>query len=96
MNFYFGHTRMIVFFLFFYRYYGEGKANGTGETSQSDVAIPVNYKKIFKRSWMYFATGYINYGTTLCIFPALTSLGKCYLGGEDKTALALRLYYIIS
>ena len=51
------------------------------ETSSNDedpeiAAMKIDYKRVFSRSWMYFLTGYVNYSTTLCIFPALTSLGK--------------------
>jgi len=57
----------------FFLYYAEGKDNhGEVEDHDAEVAT-LCYKEIFKRSWTYLIAGYVNYATTLMIFPALTS-----------------------
>ena len=53
-----------------------GKDNhGVVEDHDAEVDT-LCYKEIFKRSWTYLIAGYVNYATTLMIFPALTSTGK--------------------
>ena len=60
----------------FFLYYAEGKDNhGVVEDHDAEVDT-LCYKEIFKRSWTYLVAGYVNYATTLMIFPALTSTGK--------------------
>jgi len=57
----------------FFLYYAEGKDNhGVVEDHDAEVDT-LCYKEIFKRSWTYLVAGYVNYATTLMIFPALTS-----------------------
>jgi len=57
----------------FFLYYAEGKDNhGVVEDHDAEVDT-LCYKEIFKRSWTYLIAGYVNYATTLMIFPALTS-----------------------
>ena len=62
----------------FFLYFAEGKDNRlTGDTSDHDAQVEkVCYKDVFRRSWVYFLGGWLTYGSTLSIFPALTSLGK--------------------
>ena len=62
----------------FFLYFAEGKANKvTGDTSDHDAqAEKVCYKDVFKRAWVYFIGGWMVYGSTLSLFPAVTSLGQ--------------------
>jgi len=71
---------MLAFWMFrlikhnkFFLYYAEGKDNhGVVEDHDAEVDT-LCYKEIFKQSWPYLVAGYVNYATTLMIFPALTS-----------------------
>ena len=47
-----------------------------GMNEEDDLNGPICYKTILRSCWPYFLTGYVNYATSLCIFPAITSLGK--------------------
>ncbi|TRY67783.1 hypothetical protein TCAL_02925 [Tigriopus californicus] len=71
-------TAMVIFFgmsnNIYFLYYGEGKVSVDQDIDHNDEVDHICYKAIFKNSWMYFVTGYINYATTLSVFPAITSL----------------------
>ena len=54
----------------------DGSGSSMSSSEVEELALKINYRTVFKSSWMYFLAGYVNYSTTLCIFPALTSLGK--------------------
>jgi len=62
----------------FFRYYAEGKQGRPCEIPSVDQGVEevdrISYKAIFRKSWTYFLVGYINYATTLTVFPAITSL----------------------
>ena len=70
----------ICFFFRFFRYYAEGKQSSPCEIPSVDQGVEevdrISYKAIFMKSWTYFLVGYINYATTLTVFPAITSLGE--------------------
>ena len=60
----------------FFLYYAEGK-NNLGALEDHDAEVDtLCYKDIVKKSWTYLVAGYVNYTTTLMIFPALTSTGN--------------------
>ena len=57
----------------FFLYFAEGKDNH-GVVEDHDAAVDqLCYKAILAKCWTYLLAGYINYSTTLIIFPALTS-----------------------
>ena len=60
----------------FFLYYAEGKGNIiTGDTSDHDREVDdLCYKDILRRSWMYLLGGWMIYGTTLSIMPALATI----------------------
>ena len=60
----------------FFLYFAEGKGNViTGETSDHDREVDeLCYKQIFKRSWIYLLGGWMIYGSTLSIMPALATI----------------------
>ena len=60
----------------FFLYYAEGVGNViSGDTSDHDREVDeLCYKDIFRRSWMYLLGGWLVYGTTLSIFPAITTI----------------------
>ena len=60
----------------FFLYYAEGIDNViTGDTTDHDREVDeLCYKDIFKKSWMYLLGGWMVYGTTLSIMPALTTI----------------------
>ena len=63
----------------FFRYYSEGKRSRPCEILSVEQSVEevdrISYKAIFRKSWTYLLVGYINYATTLTVFPAITSLG---------------------
>ena len=69
----------------FFLFHAEGSAIASEvEVVNHDSEVDaLSYKRIFGRSWSYFLTGYVNYATTLSVFPALTSLGKYLI--SDRT-----------
>ncbi len=68
----------------FFLFYGEGKGNSSSVGSSSNSssvdhdaeADSVSYARILSRSWAYVVTGYVNFATSLCVFPAITTLGE--------------------
>ena len=60
----------------FFLYYAEGKGNViSGDTSDHDREVDeLCYKDILKRSWIYLLGGWLIYGTTLSIMPALANI----------------------
>lgn len=57
----------------FFLYFAEGKDNH-GVVEDHDAQVDqLCYKAILGKCWTYLLAGYINYSTTLMIFPALTS-----------------------
>jgi hypothetical protein len=60
----------------FFLYYAEGKGNiMTGDTSDHDREVDeLCYRDIFKRSWIYLLGGWMIYGVTLSLMPALTTI----------------------
>ncbi len=61
--------------------------DGEDRETQSEK---VSYREVIKRGWTYFLVGYLNYGTTLCVFPALTALGKHTAVLRSSRVMALR------
>lgn len=55
----------------FFVHFGEG-GNHVNHDAEVDK---ISYLKIVKKSWPYLITGYVNYATSLSVFPAVTSLG---------------------
>ena len=69
----------------FFLYHTEG--GSWSREANHDVEVDsICYKEIFEKSWTYFLTGYVNYATSLCVFPAITSLGKWSLIDADDAA----------
>ena len=60
----------------FFLYYAEGKGNViTGDTSDHDREVDqLCYKDILRKSWIYLLGGWLIYGTTLSIMPALATI----------------------
>ena len=60
----------------FFLYYAEGKGNIiSGDTSDHDREVDeLCYKDIFKRSWVYLLGGWLIYGITLSMMPAVTTI----------------------
>ncbi len=56
-----------------------GASAGDDEVDHDAEVDSVSYKRIFGRSWTYILTGYVNFATSLCVFPAITTLGKYFL-----------------
>ena len=60
----------------FFLYYAEGKDNLiSGDTSDHDAEVDsLCYKDLFKMSWVYLLGGWLVYGVTLSIFPAISAI----------------------
>ncbi len=70
----------------FFLFYGEGKQSETSTVNHDDEVDHLSYVAIVQRSWIYLITGFVNYATSLCVFPAVTSLGKNVLTNRaDKS-----------
>ena len=48
----------------------------THEANHDSEVDQICYKQIVASCWPYLVTGFVNYATSLCVFPAITSLGK--------------------